>query len=76
MSYIQLPYGYVENNKQVQFNLPNDYEEPFYLKELPHLTNQNLTVEKNLLNLVRNRDDLKKIVVSYWQIWRRNTTRS
>ena len=27
MSYIQLPYGYVENNKQVQFNLPSDFEE-------------------------------------------------
>ena len=30
MSYIQLPYGYVEKEKQVQFNLPNSYEESFY----------------------------------------------
>ena len=29
MLYIQLPYGYVENNMQVQFNLPNNYEESF-----------------------------------------------
>ena len=60
MSYIQLPYGYVENNKQIQFNLPNNYEEPFYLKEVPHLTNQNPVKENDLLNLIRNRDDLKK----------------
>ena len=60
MSYIQLPYGYVENNKQVQFNLPNNYEESFYLKEVPHLTNKNPAIENNLLNLIRNRDDLKK----------------
>ena len=60
MSYIQLPYGYVENNKQIQFNLPNNYEEPFYLKEVPHLTNRNPAIENNLLNLIRNRDDLKK----------------
>ena len=59
MLYIKLPYGYVENNKQVQFNLPNDYEESFYLKEVPHLTNQNPAVENNLLNLTWNRDDLK-----------------
>ena len=34
MLYIQLPYGYVKNNKQVQFNLPSDYEErgTFYYK--------------------------------------------
>ena len=60
MLYIQLPYGYVENNKQVQFNLPNNYEESFYLKEVPHLTNKNPAIENNLLNLIRNRDDLKE----------------
>ena len=59
MLYIQLPYDYIENNKQIQFNLPNNYEESFYLKEVPHLTNQNPAIENNLLNLIRNRDDLK-----------------
>ena len=60
MSYFQLPYGYVENNKQVQFNLPNNYEESFYFEKAPYLTNQNPAVENNLINLIRNRDDLKK----------------
>ena len=60
MSYIQLPYGYVRNNKQVQFNLPSNYEESQYYKEVPYLTKQNLAVENNLLNLLRNREDLKK----------------
>ena len=55
MLYIQLPYGYVENNKQVQFNLPNNYEESFYLKEVLHLSNKNPAIENNLLNLIRNR---------------------
>ena len=32
----------------------------FYLKEAPYLTNQNPAVENNLINLIRNRDDLKK----------------
>ena len=60
MSYIQLPYGYVENNKQVQFNLPNNYEESFYFEKIPYLTTQNPAVENNLINLIRNRDDFKK----------------
>ena len=70
MLYIQLPYGYVKNNKQVQFNLPKNYEESFYFNEVPHLTNKDPAIEKNLINLIRNRDDLKKMVVSYWRLWK------
>ena len=60
MSYIQLPYGFVKSNKQVQFNLPSDYEESQYYKEVPHITNQGPAVENNLFNLLSNREDLKK----------------
>ena len=60
MSYIQLPYGYVGNNKQVQSNLPSDYEESQHYKKVPYLRNQNPAVENKLLNLLRNREDLKK----------------
>ena len=34
MLYIQLPYGNVKNNKQVQFNLPKNYAESFYLNKV------------------------------------------
>ena len=60
MLYIQLPFGSVKNNKQIQFNLPSDYEESQYHQELPVITNESPTVKNNLLNLLRNRDDLKK----------------
>ena len=60
MSYIQLPYGFAKNNKQVQFNLPSDFEESQYYKEVPYITNKNPAVENNLLNLLRKREDLKK----------------
>ena len=53
MLYIQLPYGYVENNKQVQFNLPNNYEESFYFEKAPYLTNKNPAIKKNLINLIK-----------------------
>ena len=44
MSYIQLSYGYVEKNKEVQFNLPSDFEESFYLSKATHLTRTNPVV--------------------------------
>ena len=45
MSYIQLPYGFVKNNK--------------------HITNKNPAVENNILNLLKNREDLKKMVIGH-----------
>ena len=59
MSDIQFPYGYVKNNKQIQFNSPKGYEEEQYLKDVPYITNLDPAV-KNLLNLIKNRKDLKK----------------
>ena len=56
---IQLPCGYVENNKQVQFNLLTNYEESFYFDKVPYLTKSDPETENNLINLIKNRDDLK-----------------
>ena len=55
-----MPYGFVKNNKQIQFNLPSDFEESQYYKEVPFITNESPSVKNNLLNLLRNREDLKK----------------
>ena len=60
MPYIQQPYGFVKNNKQVQFNLQSNYQESQYYKEVPYITNKNPAVENNILNLLRNREDFKK----------------
>ena len=59
MWYIQLPYGYVKNNKQVQFNLPKNYAGSFYFNEVLHFINKDPAIENNLINLIKNRDDLK-----------------
>ena len=40
MLYIQLPYGYVKNNKQIQFNLLKGYEKEQYMKDVPYIPNQ------------------------------------
>ena len=57
MSYIQLSYGFVRNNKQAQFNLPSNYEESQYFKEVTYVTSRNPAVENNLLNLLRNKEN-------------------
>ena len=49
MSYIQLPYGYVNKQKQTQFNLPSNYGKSFYLDKVPYLTTKNPAVENNLI---------------------------
>ena len=50
----------MENNKQFQFNLLSYFEESFYLSKVSHLTRRDLTVENDLINLIKSRDDLKK----------------
>ena len=60
MSYIQLPYGYVNNEKQIQLNLSNNYEESFYFDKVLYLTTKTPPVENNLISLIKNRDDLKR----------------
>ena len=60
MSYVQLPFGYVEKNKEIQFNLPSNFEESFYLSKVPRLTRADPAVENDLINLMKKRDDLKK----------------
>ena len=59
MSYIQLLYGFVKNNTQIQFNLPNNHEENQYIKRLPYITNNGPAVENQILNVLKNREDLK-----------------
>ena len=65
MSYIQLPYGLRRNEKQLQFNLPKNYEESQYIKRLPYIRDKGLEFSNSIINIIKNRDDLKKMVVSY-----------
>ena len=60
MSCIQLPYGFVKNNKKIQFNLLRNYEDFEYIKKLPYISNKGPDVENKVLNALKNREDLKK----------------
>ena len=60
MSYIQLPYGLVKKSKQIQFNLPKNYEESQYIKRLPYISNKGPDFSNRVIDLLQNREDLKK----------------
>ena len=60
MSYIQLPYGFCKNSKQIQFNLPKNYETSQYVKRLPYITNKGPDFENKVIDLIKKRKDLKK----------------
>ena len=60
MSYIQLSYGLVKNNKKIQFNLSRNYENSQYIKRLRYITNKGPDVENKVLDVLNNRDDIKK----------------
>ena len=53
MSYIQLPYGLVKKSKQIQFNLPENYEESQYIKRLPYITNKGPDFNNKILDVLR-----------------------
>ena len=59
MSYIQLPYRLVRNEKQLQFNLAKHYEEYQYIKRLPYIRDKELQFENSIINVIRNHNDLK-----------------
>ena len=65
MSYIQLSYGLVRNKKQLEFNLPKNYEEYQYIKILPYIHDKGPKYSSSVLNHLRNGDDLKNMAVSY-----------
>ena len=60
MSYVQLRYGFRKNIKQIQFNLPKNYETSQYVKILPYITNKGPDFDNKVIDLINNREDLKK----------------
>ena len=53
MSYIQLPYGLVRNEKKLQFNLPKNYEESHYTKGLLYIRDKGLQFDNAIINVIQ-----------------------
>ena len=69
MLYIQLPYGLVRNEKQLQFNLPKNHEETQYIKRLPYIRDKGSQSDNLIIDVIQNRDDLKKMAFSNKSLW-------
>ena len=59
-SYIQLPYGFIKESEPIQLNLPKNYEESQYLSRLPYLSNNGPALDNEILDKLKNREDLQK----------------
>ena len=65
MSFIQLPYGLIENEKTVTLPLSKNYATAEYYKQLPHIGNINDPKQQNeAIKLIENRADFRKFLLA------------
>ena len=65
MSYIQLPYGVVNKEKQAKLNLPKKYGTNQCFNKLPYLQNTNDPVFQNaIVDTLNSRADLRKYLLA------------
>ena len=64
-SYIQLPYGVVDNEPTFNLSNPKDYETSRYFRRLPYIDDLNTPkVQNEAINLINNRDDFRKYLLA------------
>ena len=65
MSFIQLPYGLVENDETVKLPLNKNYATGELFKRLPHIDNINDPKQQNeAIKLIENRSDFRKYLLA------------
>ena len=65
MSYIRLPYGVVNDERQTKLNLPKNYGASQYFKKLPSLYNTNdPDFQNSIADTSNNRADLRKYLLA------------
>ena len=60
VSYVSLPFGLIQKNKQIKSDLPKNYAASQYIKRLPYIENEDTNFQNKIINLVNNRTDLQK----------------
>ena len=65
VSYIQLPYEVVNDERQAKFNLPKNYRASQYFTNLPYLYNTNdPDFQNSVVDTLNNRTDLRKYLLA------------
>ena len=64
-SFIQLPFGLIENEKTVQLPLSKNYATAEYYKRLPHIDDiEDQKKQNEAINLIENRADFRKFLLA------------
>ena len=64
-SYIQIPYGFHKVSDPIQFSTPKNLAENQYLNRIGYISNKDdPTVKNNILDAVKNREDLQKWILA------------
>ena len=64
-SYIQIPYGFRKVSDPIQFSIPKNLTENQYLNRIGYISNNNdPTIKNNILDAVKNREDLQKWILA------------
>ena len=60
MSYVSLPFGLIQKDKQIKLDLPKNYTASQYIKRLPYIENEDTNFQNKIIDLVNNRTYLQK----------------
>ena len=64
MSYVSLPLGLIQKDKQIKLNLPKNYAASHYIKRLPYIENEDTNFQNKIIDLVNNHTDLQKYLLA------------
>ena len=64
MSYVSLPLGLIQKDKQIKLNLPKNYAASHYIKRLPYIENEDTNFQNKIIDLVNSRTDLQKYLLA------------
>ena len=64
MSYVSLPFGLIQKDKQIKLDLPKNYAANQYIKRLLYIANEDTNFQNKIIDLVNNRTDLQKYLLA------------
>ena len=60
MSYVSLPFGLIQKDKQIKLYLPKNYA----ASRLPYIENEDTNFQNKIIDLVNNHTDLQKYLLA------------
>ena len=64
MSYLGLPFGLIQKDKQTKLDLPKNYAASQYKKCLPCIDNEDTNFQNKIVDLVNNHTDLQNYLLA------------